>query len=1017
LTPIFCVALCVGTVFSFSDNGKVYGADVPVKQSGAYLDLDNGSKIINGFEGKQQEYIYFGSNVNSSRQHTPGYKNKHTGAIKWRVLDTGDNNKYGNGMLLWADYQIGSGFYNTYYQNPEYAFWGTSMLRAKLNGGKYYNAVGNVSAIPKAATTVNENDSWYAKLFDDDEKSLVVQTGSYTTDSWGTDTRAAQYQYLKEGILTSGDVNGHYNIDRLDHTSSPASQYAYYDETKGTVWEETQSDKLFLLDYYDINNPDYGFSDDGLVYAAKVAEYAHSVDPNDYSATWSNSSDRYLGLFDGAKKGNNDIHSDYLRYSSDSEVFYWLRPAGRYMPSISYALGVGEDGSVDVGQVNYDYGVRPAFNFDPTQLAYITASVPDTNWVNMSAIASVDNYKPAYKAYLKDNGYSTHSSNAKATIGASNGTLYIKYNNPLEDIRDGKLLILLQDKGAADGSIAWQTSISMSDEATVNKSVFTTVSLPSDVSFADYNLLMLYTTDNGEYSTEKIYCSYVTNSGIDAPGTISAVDYDGSSKWISELQGEQKPDWLNTDIYNNAAFMTVESISYSDHLGSAATNLTLPVNKEDIINAGVYTVTLKLANGLKWSDSSTGTKSFTITINQISPHANPQYEKVMKRFLRDGLPKLTNIEGGVAGEFSWGIQQPQLGTNDYTWTFIPEDKVNYVSTDSGKIQLSFVQAEIKEIKINEDAEIFDNLTLEEIKERLGITAVYEDGSEAPLSGDAFDLITQDDPLPPGDGYTITVELPDGRFWDFTVNVTKAEMTSIRTNWINGSTFTYPVTSEEILKALRITTTWNYAGNTAIELTNEEKVEYLTLDGEITIGKPSLTVTYQEGAKKLTATITPTINKGTLDISGITFTGDTVTYSGDYTKLTATGNVVCAKSGEVISGVNFVYTYLKDSAEVDGAADNGVANAGTYTVKLSFTHSNGYYEPIEEIKTTTLTINKAKVTGIVFAGDSKPEITGKTYTLEATGVPSWVSVVYSVEGQEGTSFGAAGTYKFTATFTH
>ena len=65
----------------------------------------------------------------------------------------------------------------------------------------------------------------------------------------------------------------------------------------------------------------------------------------------------------------------------------------------------------------------------------------------------------------------------------------------------------------------------------------------------------------------------------------------------------------------------------------------------------------------------------------------------------------------------------------------------------------------------------------------------------------------------------------------------------------------------------------------------------------------------------------------------------------------------------------------------------------------------------------MTIKQAKVTGIEFEGATKPEITGTTYTLEAAGVPTWVNVTYSVEGQDGTSFSAAGTYKFTATFTH
>ena len=268
LTPIFCVALCVGAVFSFlkTDN-KVYAATGPAPAS--ILDLDGSGKFNSFLKGSQEEYIYFGKNKDA--------------AVKWRVLDTGEGNKYGEGMLLWADKQLTAEKYNPYYTNPDYAFWGTSQMHASLNGGTYYNAVSNASATPTATTTISESASWYGKLFTtDEEKNAVKETGSYTTDNWGLDTSTsvAQYLYLKEDITVTVDSKiGKYNANRIS-SSHPTSQYASVTATSG-VQETTSGDKLFLLDYYDINNVSYGFGDGGLIYANKV------------DTSWSPASNKY----------------------------------------------------------------------------------------------------------------------------------------------------------------------------------------------------------------------------------------------------------------------------------------------------------------------------------------------------------------------------------------------------------------------------------------------------------------------------------------------------------------------------------------------------------------------------------------------------------------------------------------------------------------------------------------------------------------------------------------------------
>ncbi|MDE7076079.1 MAG: MBG domain-containing protein, partial [Clostridia bacterium] len=156
----------------------------------------------------------------------------------------------------------------------------------------------------------------------------------------------------------------------------------------------------------------------------------------------------------------------------------------------------------------------------------------------------------------------------------------------------------------------------------------------------------------------------------------------------------------------------------------------------------------------------------------------------------------------------------------------------------------------------------------------------------------------------------------------------------------------------------------------------------------------------------------TINQGTLTPT-VTFEDLTVTYDGSAKKIEAT--VTGLPEGLTLTPA---YT-VTGSATTYNAA--GYTDAGTYNYSVTFTHTNGNYAQYTTPSTAILKIDKATVTGIVFEDAVKPEITDVTYTLEATGYPLWVNVTYSVTDEEnnpltGTSFSAAGTYKFTATFT-
>ncbi|MDE7401542.1 MAG: hypothetical protein K2N17_05775 [Clostridia bacterium] len=387
-----CTALTFGAVYS-PDNKVDASAATTVKVS--ILNLD-GSTFKDSLTGAQEENIYFGTNGST---------------VKWRVLDTGDNNKYGSGMLLWADNQLGAEQYNVYCDNPDYAYWGTSKIRASLNGGTYYKAVSNTTATPSATTEISEDDSWYNQLFNDEEKNSVVKSGSYITDALGCDTSSSNkinWVYKKRGITgTSNGLNGKYNTNRL---SNPTAQYAGVVGTSPNqgIQESTSEDYLFLLDYYDINTVNYGFSDGGQSYAKKVASAS--------GKNWDTSSDWFPAYFDAMSNGqpnNGTITSNYLKFTGETATCYWLRSALRNNTYTSHGLFVNTAGHVGAYMsVQQSLGLRPAFNFNPETVVYATAadiSSISSTFTSVNTAKSYADGKPAYKIYIKAEDYVQYS--------------------------------------------------------------------------------------------------------------------------------------------------------------------------------------------------------------------------------------------------------------------------------------------------------------------------------------------------------------------------------------------------------------------------------------------------------------------------------------------------------------------------------------------------------------------------------------------------------------------------------
>ena len=172
---------------------------------------------------------------------------------------------------------------------------------------------------------------------------------------------------------------------------------------------------------------------------------------------------------------------------------------------------------------------------------------------------------------------------------------------------------------------------------------------------------------------------------------------------------------------------------------------------------------------------------------------------------------------------------------------------------------------------------------------------------------------------------------------------------------------------------------------------KENVNYTVRNNVNTeVGDYRLTV---KGNGMLTGTveIEYSIGKGTYDMSGVTFADATVTYDGNAHPL--------AILGDLPAGVTVTYE------------NNDQVNAGTHTVVAKFTGDTDKYNAIPDM-TATLTVEKATydMSGVVFA-DKAVTYNGSAFSIEATNLPTGVTVTYDNNGKT-----SVGTYTVVAKFT-
>ncbi|MDE5766890.1 MAG: hypothetical protein K2I17_06970, partial [Clostridia bacterium] len=923
-----CTALTFGTVFSLSGAGNNAYADTSANGSASVLSIDSSTGTVNtNFENKiqggQTEYVYFGSDFIMADSGRGGYIPTATGTpMKWRVLKKNDD-KYGSGKNLLMQSELHYALYYNSVLTTDTVFWGTSCARAILNGPKTTNGEDIKYYVPATgglnSYTDNSIIDQITIVGDSNFKNAVQGTKPYITRlQWWPSTSP----FLKATAFT---VN--YNFSNANAAASRSMDPDVTGGNNYVVGDKVSGDRLFYLDIEDVaNTADYGFVDsvNGKTYFEQIAER----NPTYAFTGWQNGYPNYMA--------SNGILTDALK--TDPGLFTTVREPftdGSAAPAVTTIYGVytKTSPSYNCGNMiggyymNNSGNARPATVLDLSQVAYASSN-GETIGNTLKDVTGTSTAKPEYKLYIKGSNFS-NTGFAPVITSASN-KVKVTFKNTSG--KAGNIVLLLQDKNATDGSVAYQAVSVMSGGSAEQTVEF---NLPSSVAYKDYiptvMLTSANTTTTNVMATESVYATY-TQNGVIIPKDISGMEYNSThSHWLDNLNLKavggvtpKDPVWIDKSMHLDPTVVTVKEIKYKSFVDGATEEDKTSAGTSNIINAGEYTITLELADKTKyqWADGTITDKPFKITVDRIKPNVTIGYVNgtPSTRYVTDNggkLPDIQNVHANATpGTLAWHENQdPSVSNSDYYWKFEPDtaNKVNYLTltekNDDTKVNLVFRNATVSglDITINKvkdsagndtavDESIYDAFTLTDgdysLKNVITVKVVYNDndGTKKEIGDDKYTLSV----VSGGSGGklaagTVTIRARSttpSASGDKQITVLAASVVDIDAAYDDdGTHLVYPITESDIKGNLTVTAKWNYSGSSYLPVSSSDSG--VTITGNLEAGDPiTLTVNY----KGKTFDIYPTIEQGTFDVSGITFTGDTLTYDGNSHKLEIAGTL-------------------------------------------------------------------------------------------------------------------------------
>lgn len=201
-----------------------------------------------------------------------------------------------------------------------------------------------------------------------------------------------------------------------------------------------------------------------------------------------------------------------------------------------------------------------------------------------------------------------------------------------------------------------------------------------------------------------------------------------------------------------------------------------PVNLEDIVDAGTYYIKATIPvyleiNGREKTYYSEESRYGEITITQLDSQINVVIDDTAPLFTTSEFPPIFTSEGDTLGTITWDEGQTlQSGTQEYTWTFVPDDP-NY-TTVSGTEELTVKPVCPDSIKVTQFP-TKTQYTAFEIFDPSGMTvyAYFNDGS----------VIDVTDAVCIGNGTDITLTYGENGVFEITVYYRGGEdMTEVKT---------------------------------------------------------------------------------------------------------------------------------------------------------------------------------------------------------------------------------------------
>ena len=381
--------------------------------------------------GGQADNIYFGTYQQSS-DGSVGYN---TDPIKWRVLENADGK-----LFLLSDQNLDVFQYHT---DSESVTWEKSTMRSWLNGYSAEQNTGGSSGIDYTS------DNFIGAAFSEKEQGAIADT------------------------TVVNDDNPDYNTEGGNDTT----------------------DQIFLLSIEEVQNADYGFTDDSSRIATNTAYVA----------------------------GGGKIGSSYMNGVGEAG-YWWLRSPGS---RVDLAASVLSDGGVfSYGFYVYygSYAVRPAFNLDLTSVLFTSAAAGGKSASGMdSGLTAVGDYDGSeWKLTLLDETREFAVTETEVS-GISGGTVTLNYTGTTTGTNEYISVILADENGAQYyGRVAQQTEASGTAEVTI----------PAGLAAGTYTLYVFSEQYNGDYMTD--YASAFAEVSLTVEDTTAPTLSGGSATRDSE---------------------------------------------------------------------------------------------------------------------------------------------------------------------------------------------------------------------------------------------------------------------------------------------------------------------------------------------------------------------------------------------------------------------------------------------------------------------------------------------------